>query len=581
MQLSKRRKNRAFRARETKFNSGEIDEAKQCALEVTDADITPESEDEEEYENEAIQHVLEVTEADITPESEADNRTSGKFTILKPIRKGVKKNELTVCREYNKFEIEEIDEFINYDFAVFLLRKYEIRYLAEEDSILWIFNGKVYVPLPREDLEALIYDELPQLLKEELASCKKIKQQIADIIEDECHPEIIKKATDSKKFAQHHFKHDDLKKIYNRVPLNNGIYDVKRRKMVPFDSSLPYYYIINAKFIEGKNVNQLNTPYFDKLLSDATEGDEDSINMICYVLGMLLMPNKCKKFPVVGPASNSGKSLLFGQFLDRLIDPKRISRVSSSELANKFSLGNAENKLLISCLDMDIDAIPSKAAGMIKRATGEEKISIEAKYQNQHEIVVRFHFLFGTNGCFSPVKYDSGWVNRVIAVPFIHETPEKEQRADLLKLLLEEKDEIVTKVLLKMKDVTGDDGNIVIPESRLSIKLKNEWTAMNTFYQEFCEECICVTGEKDDVLSREDLYEVYKRFFQKRSSAGCDIKNKQLLTVRQLFDKLENQYPLLKYTRVRSIGSDRLKNAVWRYTGIRFKEGIIKRDFNI
>ena len=47
MQLSKRRKNRAFRARETKFNSGEIDEAKQCALEVTDADITPESEDAE------------------------------------------------------------------------------------------------------------------------------------------------------------------------------------------------------------------------------------------------------------------------------------------------------------------------------------------------------------------------------------------------------------------------------------------------------------------------------------------------------------------------------------------------------
>ena len=39
---------------------------------------------------------------------------------------------------------------------------------------------------------------------------------------------------------------------------------------------------------------------------NATGGDEASIRMIEYALGMLLLPNKCKKFVVAGNASNSG-----------------------------------------------------------------------------------------------------------------------------------------------------------------------------------------------------------------------------------------------------------------------------------
>ena len=40
---------------------------------------------------------------------------------------------------------------------------------------------------------------------------------------------------------------------------------------------------------------ELCTPNFDKLLSDATGGDEASIRMIEYALGMLLLPNKMQE----------------------------------------------------------------------------------------------------------------------------------------------------------------------------------------------------------------------------------------------------------------------------------------------
>ena len=63
----------------------------------------------------------------------------------------------------------------------------------------------------------------------------------------------------------------------------------------------------------------------------------------------------------------------FGQFLDSLFDASRISKVDSSKLGGRFALGDCEDKLLISCLDIDENVLSSKAAGVIKRATGEEK----------------------------------------------------------------------------------------------------------------------------------------------------------------------------------------------------------------
>src|SRR5699024_4512272 len=146
------------------------------------------------------------------------------------------------------------------------------------------------------------------------------------------------------------------------------------------------------------------------------------------------------------------------------------------ELGNRFSLGRADDKILISCLDVNVEPITPKAAGIIKRVTGEEMITVEEKYKQSHEMVIRFHFLFATNGNFSPQKYDSGWVNRIIAVPFMYETPENKQIPNLLEKLLEEKDAIVTKALCMARDVLKADGSIVIPESQLSIELKNQWT---------------------------------------------------------------------------------------------------------
>ena len=94
--------------------------------------------------------------------------------------------------------------------------------------------------------------------------------------------------------------------------------------------------------------------------------------------------------------------------------------------------------LEVDLLDIDENVLSSKAAGVIKRATGEEKISSEAKYKSSKETIVRFKFVFATNFGFTTSRYDAGLVNRILALPFIKETAEENQIANLAEKLHED-----------------------------------------------------------------------------------------------------------------------------------------------
>ena len=235
------------------------------------------------------------------------------------------------------------DIFNSYEFAIMLLDKYHLCHLAEGEDLLWVFNGKCYEPLPKDKLEALIYQALPEYVKETSSSPEKKVKSVAEYINGECRQKILKSEKNGRFYRS--FKMTDLKKVYGRVVLKNGVYDILEGELLEFDASLPYYYSVKARFLKKSLDKELDTPYFDKILKDATGNDKDSIMMIHYALGMLLLPNKCKKFIVAGNASNSGKSLLFGKFLDILLDSTRIYRVDTSKLGDKFSLGGCEDKL--------------------------------------------------------------------------------------------------------------------------------------------------------------------------------------------------------------------------------------------
>lgn len=458
------------------------------------------------------------------------------------------------------------DEVNHYLLAKEIIRKHELKRLSKTETAIWRFTGKSYEPLNDQRLGELIYSEIPEGIKLQVRSCKGIKQNVIEFIRDELAQAVGK---GNKKF---YFSSEDYEDIMGKVVLQNGVYDIRRGRLEKHDATKPYYYELKASYLTVSD-ECLQTPAFDKLISDACGGDEDSVRMIIQGIGMLLMPDKNKKFPVLGPASNSGKSVLCGRFLEEILPRSRISHVPTSALAGKFALGNAEELLLISCMDVDIGAISSAAAGVIKRATGEEIIMTEKKYGGQKETEVRFKFVFGTNGSFCSQGYDAGWQNRILVLPFIHETPEEEMDPYLFDKLMEEKDAIVTKMLRTLRSAVTEKGELLVKESELSLKLKYSWTMVGTYFDEFMSEMVEITGVEEENYSTAELYEAYVMYYICMVSQNSEQRNNKKLSDSEFVSNvLKYGRGLIEKKRTKNSFGKRFKNAHYRICGLLLKK---------
>lgn len=460
-------------------------------------------------------------------------------------------------------------EMSTYLMARKIIRKYGLKRLSKTGTTVWGYNGKSYEPLDDQKLGELIYSEIPEAVKLEVSSCARIKKNVIEFIRDEL-AQAVKQGN-----RNFYFSRKDFKGIMGKVVLQNGVFDIRSGLLEGFDATKPYYYELNATYLEVHD-DRLYTPAFDKLISDACGGDKESILMTMQVLGRLLLPDPSKKFPVVGPASNSGKSLLFGSFIEEVLPRARISHVATSELKDKFALGNAEDMLLISCMDVDLNTISAATAGVIKRATGEDVISVQDKYKPRKDIDVRFKFVFGTNGMFCTQKDDAGWQNRILAVPFIHETPEEEMDMHLLDKLLEEKDAIVTKVLRAMASVIAEEGELKVKESELSIKLKYSWTTPNDYFDEFMSEMVEITGTEEDNYSTDEIYEAYCQYYICSVRQNREYHNNVRLSQKEFVSNvLKYGRGLIEKKRVKQNRKEHFKNSQHRLCGLLLKSADI------
>ena len=138
----------------------------------------------------------------------------------------------------------------------------------------------------------------------------------------------------------------------------------------------------------------------------------------------------------------------------------------------------------------------------------------------------------------------------------------------------EEKDKIVTKILREMRDVIKEDGSIVIPESDLSKQMKSSWTTVNSLFEEFCEKIVDITGDEEDYISWENLYESYRQYFflkSKSSNVHYEVLPKQAF-IKSFMNKAEIGYGgKVEQVRRRKFGDTEYPNAVRRLTGIKVK----------
>ncbi|MCD8362746.1 MAG: DUF5906 domain-containing protein [Lachnospiraceae bacterium] len=447
------------------------------------------------------------------------------------------------------------DTFNVYTEAKKILDQENLRRLFSDDNTdtLWQYVNGYYNPLCRPELESMAYENLPEKIKMKKDKVRPLLNGIVDYM----LLESSRKDAKAECFTQ-----GDLEMVRNHIVFKNGVYDVVTGEFGPHTDQYPYYVGVDACFLED---NYEESIAYSMLKSNATEGDKESMDMIDCVTAALFLNTKHKNIFAAGSASNSGKSKYF-EFIEHLLPEKRISRLEPSRLDGRFALGGSDAVVLFCCADIEMDYVSRKAASSLKMITGDTFIRTEAKYQNAKETRIMGNVLLGTNGRLRTKVRDPGFAERLRVLPFIRSVPKEKRDEQLLIKLLEDRDEIMTECAQRLHENVMN-GQMRIPESELSAKMKQEWLYPCDLFDEFLENKIVITGDRSDILDRTTIYQYYADYYAIHCGE-VESGDVEILKKREFFDKLKEASQGKVFDRRVKPADKSKKNYVHRLCGI-------------
>lgn len=473
-----------------------------------------------------------------------------------------------IQKDIRQEAFQAVDQASPYEYGKAVINNNKLCYIQSFDmeGCLSIFNGKYWEKLEMEDLKQLAYDSLPESLKQLTKGIETLITNIANYVKRE-----MKKRYND---GTDRFTEKDYRDIENRIVFQNCVYDVKRDKVLPHSDNKPYFYAVNCNYIK----EDLPTPNYDRYKRDATDNDLQSMDMFDFMQAYLLIANRSGKcFFIMTYAKDSGKTM-FGEFIEGYFEQYYVSKMDTEHLGGKFSYAGYDHALLVDCLEMPVARLSASATKALKNFTGESRIEVEAKYENQITAQVRFKVLLASNGglYLPPGQMDEAFYRRAIVIPFVRSTPLSEIDASLPRKLEEERDAIISKSLRKFRDCYRKGGGIVFPESVLSQEIKARWTGATLLNEQFVRECIIFTANTEEAIPKKDLMLVYDEYYI--SNAINSLGERPMkLSKEQLIKMVSSIYPNIENAKLRrkTITSER-SSPEQCIVGVQWSESALK-----
>lgn len=166
---------------------------------------------------------------------------------------------------------------------------------------------------------------------------------------------------------------EDLNPDKNLINFKNGVWDIRKRKLIPHDSK--YLQTIQIPHEVKTYIPFKRTRLYD-FFRKTKLPKEDVMMILKYMAYCMTTDYGLKCFMVLVGQSNTGKSVLI-RFFENLIGSQNTSSLSMHDLNMRFYPSQLYNKLLNSCADNK--TLPLNSIENLKKITGGDQIMHEKK----------------------------------------------------------------------------------------------------------------------------------------------------------------------------------------------------------
>ena len=373
--------------------------------------------------------------------------------------------------------------------------------LIRHDGGVYYFNGKCYAAL-RNDMDLL------ELVR------RKVSTSAFSIGSVKCFQDLLTFLKTDPALIPNHYDRK-LERAKGLVSLKNGVLDLNTLELLDFDEKYLVFHNIDAKW-----TNQY--PHtFMRFLYDSC-GDEEVVRLATEVIGYLLSGAIwAKKFFVVGPAKDSGKTTL-AELVIKLLGEDLIISVEPNKLHERFALGSSRGRILGVSMDIPRGKLCPAAVSKIKAISGLDHTSLEQKYAPMEFTRSTLRFWFGTN---YPVTIsssgesgDDAFWERLVVIPFTKSVDPSRKDVNLGARLWEERDAIVSLCLQNYRDVYAR--GFIFSHSRAAEDMKESWRrGTEASYQNFASffsDFVEITENPKDGVFTNDLHDAYTHYCREK-----------------------------------------------------------------
>ena len=313
---------------------------------------------------------------------------------------------------------------------------------------------------------------------------------------------------------EHYIERDDLNPIKTMINLNNGMYDLETRQLIPHDPKYNSTIRIPVTFNPDAKC-----PTVDKFMGEVVT-PENKVVLDEFIGYCLIQDVRFQRALMIFGHQGNGKSV-FLNMAGKILGKPNKSAIPLQKLAHdKFAVSGLFEKLANICADIPSNKL--KTDEVFKIAVGgDDDMNAEKKFMDQFEFKNYARLLFSANVLPEPAgdpDDNLAYFRRWVLVGFPNTFTGKNLNTKLInELTTEEEKSGYLNILIEALHTILDNGKFTYAKTAEENELiyKANMASIDKFY----EECVIQSPENlNRVVSKTDMYNVYKVWCEKHGA---------------------------------------------------------------